>query len=72
MIAADCGMSLVQLALAFVLDDPAVSAALIGPRTADQLDALLAAGVPTLPAGARTAIDEVVAPATNVNPADAR
>ena len=61
-IAADCGLTLVQLALAFVLDDPAVSAALIGPRTADQLDDLLAAGVPTLPAGARAAIDAVVAP----------
>jgi len=71
-IAADCGMSLVQLSLAFVLDDPTVSAALIGPRTVDQLDALLGAGVPTLPAGVRAAIDEVVPPATNVNPADAR
>jgi aryl-alcohol dehydrogenase-like predicted oxidoreductase len=70
-IAVDAGMSLVQLALAFVLDSPAVTAALIGPRTAEQLDDLLGAGAPSLPAGVREAIDEVVPPATNVNPADA-
>lgn len=69
-IAAGAGMSLVQLALGFVLDDPAVSAALLGPRTPDQLEELLAAGVPTLPPGIRDAIDEVVAPGTTVNPAD--
>ena len=62
-VAAECGLTLVQLALAFVLDDPAVSAALIGPRTVEQLDDLFAAGAPTLPAGARAAIDALVAPA---------
>ena len=70
-IAAGCGLTLVQLALAFVLDDPAVGAALIGPRTVGQLDDLLGAGVPTLPPGARDAIDAVVAPGEDVNPADA-
>ena len=43
-VAAECGLTLVQLALAFVLDDPAVSAALIGPRTVEQLDDLLGRG----------------------------
>ena len=70
-IADGCGLTLVQLALAFVLDDPTVTAALIGPRTIDQLDDLLGAGVPVLPPGARAAIDAVVAPGTDVNPADA-
>jgi aryl-alcohol dehydrogenase-like predicted oxidoreductase len=70
-IAADCGLTLVQLALAFVLDDPIVSAALIGPRTVEQLDDLLVAGAPTLPAEARAAIDALVPPGTNVNPSDA-
>jgi aryl-alcohol dehydrogenase-like predicted oxidoreductase len=70
-IAADAGLSLVQLALGFVLDDPTVTSAIIGPRTLPQLDDLLAAGTPVLPPGVRAAIDAVVAPATNVNPADA-
>ena len=64
-------MSLPQLALAFVLDDPTVSAAIIGPRTYEQLDQLLTLGPLVLPEGARAAIDAVVAPGRNVNPADA-
>jgi aryl-alcohol dehydrogenase-like predicted oxidoreductase len=70
-IAADHGLTITQLALAFVLDEPAVSAAIVGPRTLDQLTDLLAAGVPTLPPGARQQIDAVVAPARNINPDDA-
>ena len=70
-IAGDHGLTIKQLALAFVLDDPAVSAAIIGPRTLDQLTDLLAAGAPTLPPGARAAIDAVVAPGRNINPDDA-
>ncbi|MEY4229212.1 MAG: hypothetical protein RLZZ362_61 [Actinomycetota bacterium] len=70
-IAAEAGTTLPQLALAFVLDDPAVEAAIIGPRTPAQLDDLLALGPLTLPPGARDRIDAVVAPGRNVNPADA-
>lgn len=74
-IAAEAGLTLKQLALAFVLDDPVVTAAIIGPRTLDQLDDLLAtAALPgglVLPPGVRAAIDAVVAPGRNVNPADA-
>jgi aryl-alcohol dehydrogenase-like predicted oxidoreductase len=70
-IAGDHGLSLTQLALAFVLDDPAVTAAIIGPRTLDQLRALLAGGAPALPPGARGAIDAVVAPGHNLSPYDA-
>ncbi len=73
-IAADAGMTMKQLALAFVLDDPTITAAIIGPRTLDQLHDLLAtASLPfglLLPSGVRDAIDAVVAPARNVNPAD--
>jgi aryl-alcohol dehydrogenase-like predicted oxidoreductase len=64
-------MSLTQLALAFVLDEPAVTAALIGPRTLAQLDDLLGLGPLVLPDGVRAAIDAIVAPGLNVNPADA-
>ncbi len=70
-VASDAGLSLTQLALGFVLDDPAITAAIIGPRTVAQLDDLLAAGQVDLPAGVRDAIDAIVAPGCNVNPADA-
>ena len=74
-VAAEAGLTLKQLALAFVLDDPTVTAAIIGPRTLDQLDDLIATsqlpGGLTLPDGVRDAIDRIVAPGRNVNPADA-
>lgn len=70
-IANGAGMSLKQLALAFVLDDPTITAAIIGPRTFEQLDDLLSLGTLELPAGMRDALDAVIAPGRNVNPADA-
>jgi aryl-alcohol dehydrogenase-like predicted oxidoreductase len=70
-LAADHRMSLKQLALAFVLDDPAITAAIIGPRTLAQLDDLLGLGPLVLPAGVRAEIDAIVTPGRNVNPADA-
>lgn len=70
-IADEAGMSLPQLALSFVLDDPTVSAAIIGPRTEQQLAQLLALGPLELPDGVRAKIDAVVSPGENVNPNDA-
>lgn len=70
-IASSAGMSVKQLALAFVLDDPRITAAIIGPRTLAQLDDLVTLGPLVLPAGVREAIDAVMAPGRNVNPADA-
>ena len=70
-IADEAGMTLPQLALAFVLDEPAVSAAIIGPRTDEQLAQLLDLGPLVLPDGVRAQIDAVVAPGRNVNPSDA-
>lgn len=70
-VAAEAHMSLKQLALAFVLDDPRITAALIGPRTLPQLEDLVTLGPLVLPAGARDLIDDIVAPGRNVNPADA-
>ena len=67
-IAAGAGMSLVQLALGFVLRDPVVASALIGPRTLPQLVELLAAGPADLPFDVIQAIDRIVAPGVNVNP----
>jgi aryl-alcohol dehydrogenase-like predicted oxidoreductase len=65
------GLTIKQLALGFVLDDPTITSAIIGPRTLPQLIDLLAAGAPALPPGLRDAIDRVIAPGTNINPADA-
>jgi len=67
----DAGLTLKQLALGFVLDDPTITSAIIGPRTLAQLDDLLDAGAPALPAGVREAIDKVITPGVNLNPRDA-
>ena len=69
-IAASAGVSLTHLSLAWVLEHPAVTAALIGPRTQAQLDDLLAVGDLRLDAEVLDAIDAVVAPGVDINPAD--
>jgi aryl-alcohol dehydrogenase-like predicted oxidoreductase len=70
-VADGAGVSLVQLALGFVLARPTVTAAIIGPRTLPQLSELLEAGHVDLGADVLAAIDEIVAPGVNLNPADA-
>jgi aryl-alcohol dehydrogenase-like predicted oxidoreductase len=70
-VAKDAGVTLVQLALAFVLEHPAVSAAIIGPRTMEQLESQLDAPSVVLEAAVLDRIDEIVAPGTNVNAEDA-
>jgi len=64
------GLSLIQLALAFVMQHPAVTAAIIGPRTMEHLDAQLAAADVTLDTAILDSIDEIVPPGTNLNQAD--
>jgi aryl-alcohol dehydrogenase-like predicted oxidoreductase len=70
-VAEDAGLSLIELALAFVLEHPAVSAAIIGPRTMDQLESQLSAATVRLEPAVLDRIDKLVAPGTNVNPEDA-
>ncbi|MGB3734230.1 MAG: aldo/keto reductase [Ilumatobacter sp.] len=70
-IAADAGLTLTQLALAWSVAHPGVTSALIGPRTEQQLDELLTAADVTLSADVLDAIDRVVAPGTDLNQADA-
>jgi aryl-alcohol dehydrogenase-like predicted oxidoreductase len=70
-LADETGVTLVELALAFVIRHPAVTAAIIGPRTMDQLESQLGAADVVLDAAVLDRIDEIVAPGTNVNPADA-
>ncbi len=69
-IASDAGCSLTHLAQAWVVRHPAVTSAIIGPRTMDQLDDLLAGQDVTLDDAALDRIDEVVPPGTTINPAD--
>jgi aryl-alcohol dehydrogenase-like predicted oxidoreductase len=69
-IAGEAGLSLTQIALAFTLAHPDVDVALIGPRTEDQLEELLTAQDVVLDADVLDAIDDVVAPGTDLNPAD--
>ncbi|HTC73268.1 MAG TPA: aldo/keto reductase [Solirubrobacteraceae bacterium] len=64
------GISLIEMALAFVTDHRAVSAAIIGPRTMEQLESQLPALERTLSADVLERIDEIVPPGTNVNQAD--
>jgi aryl-alcohol dehydrogenase-like predicted oxidoreductase len=68
--AEDAGMSLIELALAFVTSHPAVTAAIIGPRTHEHLESQLPALDRTLPSDVLDRIDEIVAPGVNVNPAE--
>jgi len=70
-LAEEAGMSLIELSLRFVTSHRAVTAAIIGPRTMEQLDSQLPAlELPVLPAEVMDRIDEIVAPGTNVNQAD--
>jgi len=69
-LADEAGMSLIHLALGFVLSHPAVTAAIIGPRTMEHLESQLGAWDVRLPADVLDKIDEIVAPGINLNPAD--
>ncbi|MFJ5277875.1 aldo/keto reductase [Streptomyces parvulus] len=65
-IADEAGLTLIQLALGFVTAHPAVSAALVGPRTLDHLHAQLAAADTVLTGDVLDAVDAVVAPGTDL------
>ncbi len=69
-LAEEAGLSLVQMALAFVLEHPAVTAAIIGPRTLEQLEGQLGADEIRLDPQLLDRIDEVVPPGTTINPVD--
>ena len=69
-VADDAGVSLIELAIAFVVNHPAVTSAIIGPRTMEQLDSQLPAADVALDAALLDRIDEIVRPGINLNPAD--
>jgi aryl-alcohol dehydrogenase-like predicted oxidoreductase len=69
-IAEQAGVSLTHMAHAFVLEHPAVTSAIIGPRTMEQLDDVLAGADVRLDTDTLDAIDGVVAPGTDVSLGD--
>jgi aryl-alcohol dehydrogenase-like predicted oxidoreductase len=70
-LAEQTGTSLIHLALAFVIRHPAITAAIIGPRTMEQLESQLGADEVQLSDEVLDRIDEIVPPGTNLNPRDA-
>lgn len=69
-VAEEAGMSLIELAIAFVTEHPAVTSAIIGPRTMEQLDSQLPAADVALDPALLDRIDGLVAPGVVLNPAD--
>lgn len=69
-LAEQSGMTLIDLAIAFVINHPGVTAAIVGPRTMEQLESYLPAIDITLPADVLDRIDELVAPGLTLNPED--
>ena len=69
-LAEEAGISLIEMAIAFVTNHPAVTAAIIGPRTMEQLESQLPAADVALSAEILNRIDEIVTPGANINPAD--
>src|SRR5205814_469068 len=70
-LAEETGISLIHLALAFVTRHPAITAAIIGPRTMEQLESQVGAAEVQLEDAVLDRIDEIVPPGTNLNPLDA-
>jgi aryl-alcohol dehydrogenase-like predicted oxidoreductase len=69
-VADDAGVSLIQLALGFVLEHPAVTSPIIGPRTMEHLESQLPALDMRLPADVLDRIDEIVPPGVDLNATD--
>jgi aryl-alcohol dehydrogenase-like predicted oxidoreductase len=70
-LADEIGIPLVHLAVAFVIRNPAVTSAIIGPRTMEQLTTQLGAADLTLTDDVLDRIDAIVPPGTNFSFADA-
>ncbi len=70
-LAEELGVTLIRLALAFVLQHPAVTAPIVGPRTMEQLESQLGAEQVELSDEVLDRIDAIVPPGTNLSAADA-
>ncbi len=70
-LAEEAGLTLIEMALAFVIRHPAVTAAIIGPRTIEHLESQLTAADVQLSDDVLDRIDEIVAPGSNLAEGDA-
>jgi len=69
-VAEQAGLKMTHLALAFAITHPGVTAAIIGPRTTEQLDDLLAGADIALSDDILDQLDAIVAPGTDVSAMD--
>jgi aryl-alcohol dehydrogenase-like predicted oxidoreductase len=69
-LAEQAGITLIEMAIAFVLNHPGVTSAIVGPRTMEQLESYLPAADLTLSADVLDRIDKLAAPGVTVNPDD--
>jgi aryl-alcohol dehydrogenase-like predicted oxidoreductase len=69
-LADEAGIPLVQLAIAWTINHPAVTSAIIGPRTMEHLESQLPAWEVELGEDLLDAIDEIVPPGVTLNPPD--
>ena len=69
-LADEAGITLIQMATAFVTRHPAVTSTIIGPRTMEHLDGYLAADGIDLPGDLLDRIDQIVPPGVTTNVAD--
>ncbi|MDT0316972.1 aldo/keto reductase [Streptomyces millisiae] len=69
-LAEEHGLTLIELAVAFALNHPAVASVLIGPRTLDHLQTQLPAADVVLTPEVLDRVDQIVTPGTVINPAD--
>jgi aryl-alcohol dehydrogenase-like predicted oxidoreductase len=71
LLAEEVGISLIHLGIAFVLVHPAITAAILGPRTMEHLESQIGAADVHLDTAVLDRIDAIVRPGTNVLSADA-
>jgi aryl-alcohol dehydrogenase-like predicted oxidoreductase len=69
-LADEAGITLIQMAIAFATRHPAVTSAIIGPRTMEHLDGYLAADGIELSSDVLDRIDQIVPPGVTINVAD--
>ena len=69
-VAEEAGLSLTHMAMAFAVAHPGVTSAIIGPRTMEHLDGLLAGVDTVLTDQTLDRIDAIVPPGTDVSPLD--
>src|ERR1700712_4732423 len=67
-LAEEAGLDLIEMAIAFVINHPGVTSAIVGPRTMEQLESYLPATELTLSADVLDRIDQIVAPGVTMNP----